>query len=800
MKRDTKAKKPPKPKKATDLTRESESAAEMIARINAEWDDQPKLIDKAAVETLKLNNLIADLQRKKPPNFAQLIDDASKAKQAIQDGLNRPYTDYVKAQRESYAVQELISQGRDVDAAALQVALRLRKEMKPLDDEQLANIRAIAAQHEKIEQFLEAQRRVVGLYTGAVGDLRNAFDQAIEKAQDGDVGGAVKSLAGGYINTIKTLQRNILSETIFGGVDDAVQKYVRSITGQQTPAEIVQDHAQKFGTALDGLSDILERVTGKIGSVSAISPSGTVAANDNLYTGYTGQADYTGPDVVVTGAPKGNTDGQAMLAATKMSGVMGVIMGRIEKNLETWGIKIPTSITKGLSDPGVLKGMGIGQAAGGVFASITGGKSDPLASGIGGALGEKVGEKLTKPLSDVFGKTLGGFAGPLGGILGGVLGNVLGGLLNNPKFGTASVSLNQYGDVTGGAGAGNSDNAAVAATGLASSVASGINAIADQLGAKITNLAAVTVGNFDGKYRVATTNTSSALNYNNFNASTLKNFDSDQQAAIEYAIKYALSTSVVNGVSAASQNIIKSGADLQVSIQKALLIESVPKDLKAALDPVGAAIDDLNRKWRKTVDALHEGGATTEQMTQAQRLYQIQLDGIKNSTDSASQTLKDFQKSLKLGSDSPYSLRDQEGTAMTALKPFLDQIAGGQAIDQSKYQEAAKTFLDVERNLYGSTDKYFAALDAVQASTNQAISSIDNAVPITTAVPDPFTKATAASAAATATGVQAVAEIGTDTNTLLQQIAGLMAQVAANTGGAMGSSFIGDNRAFVNAA
>lgn len=637
---------------------------------------------------------------------------------------------------------------------------------------------------------MEDQRRVVGLYTGAVGDLRSAFDGAIDKAQSGNLGGAVTSLASGYVNTIKNLQRNIISEAVFGGVQEDVEKYVRSITGQLTPAEIVQQHATDFGAAIDTYTLAMTNGATKLGAIITALP-GTDAAVAK-------DANFTGTSYV-TGQPKAQTYGQDMLGLLKTSSVLGVAFNRIETNLEKLGVKIPRAITDTLKDANVQQGLGIGQVAGGAFASITGGKESPLLASLGGAVGDKFGKSIEDPLKKVFGSTLGSFAGPLGGVIGGVLGNVLGGLFNNPKFGTASVSLNQFGSAVGGSGTGNNNNAAVAATGLASSVASGINSIADQLGAKITNLAAVTVGDFDGKYRVATTNTSASLNYNNFDASTLKYFDGDQQAAIEYAVKYALSTSVINGVSQASQNIIKSGSDLSASIQKALLIEAVPKDLKALLDPVGSAIDDLNRKTQKTVDALKEGGATAEQMAQAERLYNLQLQNVKNSTDSASQSLKDFQKSLKLGSDSPYSLRDQEATAQAALKPFLDQIAGGAAIDQSKYQEAAKTYLDIERSLYGSTDKYFSALDAIQASTSQAIAAIDNAVPITPGVASPFAEATAKSAATTADRVQTGNEISTDTNALLQQNNALLQQLI-DMGGGAGAGFIGAGRAFVQAA
>lgn len=260
-----------------------------------------------------------------------------------------------------------------------------------------------------------------------------------------------------------------------------------------------------------------------------------------------------------------------------------------------------------------------------------------------------------------------------------------------------------------------------------------------------------------------------------------------------------LDKGVIAGISQASQKIIKSGQDLSAAIQKAALIEAVPKDLKVMLDPVGAAIDELNLKFQKTVAALKEGGATAEQMAQAQQLYDLQLAQVKATTASASQGLKDFLQGLKVGASSPYSLRDQEAAAKAALKPFLEQIDAGQTIDQSKYQAAAQTFLDVERQLFGSTQQYFDALDAVQAATNKAISSIDNATPIAGSTESPFAKATADSAAKTAANVQTGNEIAADHTELLMRIADSLDRLGLSGGDGLGG-FIGNSRGFAKVA
>ncbi|WP_249902407.1 hypothetical protein [Sphingobium sp. Ndbn-10] len=128
----------------------------------------------------------------------------------------------------------------------------------------------------------------------------------------------------------------------------------------------------------------------------------------------------------------------------------------------------------------ILQGAGAGQTAAGL---LLGGANNALTSSIGGALGNKIGEKfLTKPLKDAFGEAFGDFAGPLGSIAGGLLGGALGGLLSKPKWGTAVVTGQGNGDVTvAGNKAAYRSNANLAGT----SIQSGLDAIAEQLGADV---------------------------------------------------------------------------------------------------------------------------------------------------------------------------------------------------------------------------------------------------------------------------------------------------------------------------
>ncbi|WP_029623118.1 hypothetical protein [Sphingomonas elodea] len=790
--------KPKKPKKEPDFSRADDSAEQMIASINAEWDEQPRLIDRARVETLRLDNLIAQLEKRKvmTPEVARLIGLAKEAKENIQEGLDRPFREFVKAQRESLEVGNLVLAGRDADAEALQNILRLQDQGKQLTDEQVQSVYRLAQQHQAINRLLEDQRRIVGIYENAWSGVLEQVDGVFAKIQGN---------SGGIVGVAQKLQRDLLSNALFGGIDRDIEEYVRRVTGKRTPAEILQDQAKDAGsalafsvtgasTAVTSFADTVLDATLRIRGANPTVFRNATALAASSFTTAMGGGGFV-PDesnIVVTGqraAGVGET-----LGIVRSSAVLERVVDKFSANLSHLGIDLPKQLTSGLKQqlPTILEGAAFGGIGGSVFTALGGGKGDKTAEGIGGILGEyggkELGKTITKEIGGSLGKTLGGFAGPLGGIVGGVLGDVVSGLFKKTERGSAQItSVDQAAVVNGNYSAVQSDLG-----GLATNVQTGIRQIADALGADVGSFA-VSINKYKDSYRVDPSGGTSVGGKYGTNDGVLK-FDNDPEGAVRAAIANALQDGAIKGISDASQRILAAGKDLETAIGKAVLIEAIPKDLKAMLDPVGAQVDELNRKWKKTVDALKEGGASAEQMAQAQQLYNLQLEQAKNSTSSASATLKDFLSGLKLGSNSPYSLRDQEAAAMAKLQPFLDQIAAGQSIDQSAYQAAANTAIDIERQIYGSTKEFFDFLDLVQGTTNKAISAIDNAVPVTAAVESPFASATATSTAATAKNTETA-------NDLLDQLSQQMAktnELLARMGAGGGlSGYMAEGRNFV---
>ncbi|USI71613.1 hypothetical protein [Sphingomonas morindae] len=732
--------KPKKPKSQEGQIKFAESAAEEIARINAEWDATPKLIDRANLETLKLDDLIKDLGRRKPPGFQQLIADAETAKKTIQEGLSRPYDDFIKQQRDGFAVQELLVQGRTAEADALRTVLSLEKQGVPLTDQRKQAILATAQALQAEQRQLEINREALQKYSNALGDIRSAVQGVFT---DGIAG--AKALPQQLVAAFSKLRGEEIFDKLFG-------QAFRDLQDQIDGTSVVKDASAKMAEAIATTLDPLKQLGTAAGDASkrlaGTAAGGADALPSSGSAGLAQVLDSSGKVVGSFAAPA------APGAAANDNPI--VVSGNPTHSALGLFTKAATSLAKGvgISDAGAKKigsfaGKGIEGAATGAFTNSV---FAPLAKGLG--------LKTSKT-----GAEIGGAIGKLSGIpgadiIGSIAGSVIGGLFKKTPKGGSTIGLDPTGNLAVSATFGNNQAAEKQSVGDAKNVIAGIQQVASALGAEITGSPGITIGTYKGKFRVNTEGTK--LGGSSSPVAGLTDFGDDEQAAIAFAVQQSISKGVITGISQASVNILKSGQDLQTAINKALLIEQIPKDLKSILDPVGAAVDALNDKWKATNEALKEGGATTEQLAQAQQLYALQLDQVKANTASASATLKDFLQGLKAGSGSPLSLRDQETAAKAALQPYLDDIAAGKTINQGAYQTAAQSFLDIERQLYGSTDAYFAQFDKIMAATTQAIDKIDNAASVYSAAD--------AAAAKTADATSAIAQISAEQTDILKGI------------------------------
>lgn len=435
-------------------------------------------------------------------------------------------------------------------------------------------------------------------------------------------------------------------------------------------------------------------------------------------------------------------------------------------------------------DSDTLKKIAGNASYGVAAANLTGGSS--LGGAAGGALGGAAAEEL-------FSKALGNFAGPLGSVIGGVLGGLVGGLFKKTNFGAAVVTGGGADDVSvSGTNAGRSKQAGT----LGNAVQQAIASIAEQFGVD-ANAFNVAIGTYNDNYRVSTTGSSKMGGYKGSATENearygLYDFGDDQAAAIAFAVLDAIRDGALDGLRESTKRLLANSDDLDANLSKALNFEQAFKDLKAITDPVGAALDTVNLKFKQLIATAKEAGASQEEMAQLEELYTYQREQALQAADALSSGLKSFLQSLKAGDSSPLSLREQEMNANAALEPFRQKILAGESVDTDEFQKAAQTSLSVAQQLYGSTQDFFDQYNLITDLTEKAISSIDARNASTGTDDNPFDAAIAKSSQATADILEQQSQQLAQQTAILEQIA-----AAARAGGGV---FLGADRGFVRHA
>ncbi len=469
--------------------------------------------------------------------------------------------------------------------------------------------------------------------------------------------------------------------------------------------------------------------------------------------------------------------------------------------------------------PGYIPPSGGGLA--GAAARVTLGQqpSGPMGGGLGGFGAVLPQAFAIAQLSNLVGGGLADLIGlpysKTGGSLFGALGGIVGGLIQGTPRG--SVTVGNLGGTLGITGSqGNSKARKASATEGAGGLIDAIFQIAEQLGGGVdASRGSVSFGVRKDSFRVDPSGRGATKIGNG-----AVDFGADQEAAMRFAIGDLIKDGVITGISQASQNLLQKGGDLDAQIEKALMIEQIPKLLKQRLDPLGSALDTLYDKFKKVNDALIEGSASAEQFAQARQLWELEKADSIASNGAASQSLKDFLASLTAGSTSPLSLREQRAEAERQLQPFLTQISAAEAaraeaerlrssgasaadiaaaeerartaaaaINQDGFTNASQLLLSISRQANASGAGYFSDFDRVRALTGQSIGFVDQASARGSDARDPFAQETAQNTKDSALILSDLAAESRAQSEALRQIA------AALSGGG-DYSFVGETRAF----
>ncbi len=404
-----------------------------------------------------------------------------------------------------------------------------------------------------------------------------------------------------------------------------------------------------------------------------------------------------------------------------IEGQAGDIAAAVAKALRTIEVKFDGKSEARLAN--VIAAAGYGQVGASIYSGISGrpGNGTLGAAGgiLGGELGKQIGTSIATSTSSSLVKMLGGAAGPLGAIAGGILGNVIGGLFRTVKYGTATLS---------GAGAaslnGNSGTVRGAAGTAAGSVQSGLARLAERLGGTVGAFD-VMIGQYDGKWRVRDSasgwNGQGGLNFKGNSAIGLTDFGEDAEAAIRYAIANAVKDGAIQGLRAGSQRLLGLGDDIEAQLEKVLQFEGVFAQLKQIKDPIGAAAEAVEKEFANLRKVFDDAGASAEERAQLEELYSLKrAEAIKQAQESTIGQLRDLLDDLKTG-DNGLNLRTRQQNILSTLSPLIAAIESGGKVDQADFTAAARTYLDIQRELYGSTNPYFDALKQITDLTNKAI-------------------------------------------------------------------------------
>jgi len=730
-------------------------AAESIARITERFDAQPRAIDQATQATRQLDDITKELGERNLLN-PDAVAQIEKARAAIADFKQRPFDDFERETNRQLQVQGLVLSGREREADVLQETWRIAESIGFETKDQVRFVRDVVEARYDEMQAMERIRDVQSAYLDATRSVR----QEVEAILSGQ----------GKFSNFKTIFRNlqgrVLTEQIFGDVFRDLDTWVKKNTGLGRATDEFTQSTEKAGDALERLSKRVDAINMPTGTVTGGTRA--AAANDNQSLQNAFDAQFGAPlgpngEIIVTGRRPVLSPEQKKAAKLAIEVPKGTVLAMspqsyFDEMSNRLGVRLAEALNSTFGTgffsqfQGVISGAFSGSATGGIPGGIIGAIKgiDGLPKEFSKVLG-KAGEGaatgtaaagIMKALgikTSTTGAQIGGAIGsalpiPGGQIIGSILGGLVGGLFKKTKYGSATIgNLDGVLGVTGTTG--NSGQYIKAAGENADSILSGIDRIAQALGATVNASAgAVSIGYYKGKVRVDPTGAGRTKSQVDFGKDGLAE-------AIQYATLDLIKDGVLTGLRQGTQTLLKNAKDLDSGLQKAVDFEGVFAQLKAIKDPVGAALDALDKEFGRLQTVFKEASASTEEYASLEELYAIKRkDAIEKANEQMLSSLKSLLSDLNTG-DNGLSLRDRETAARAAYDPLAARLRAGDTTAFDDFTAAARSLLEIERQIYGSQAGYFNFFNEVKALSQSAV---DTQTAIATASAnrdDPFSKA-----------------------------------------------------------
>lgn len=709
------------------LSREeySQGTGKKIADIRDQFSDLPTAVARASNAMRDLDKISGDLARRPlTPNVKALVDEISRAKQAINESLNRPFNDFLEQARESAEIDKLLAAGRDDEAQALKIVLGLQEKQGPLAESQLDAVLATVRADRERAAVLRDQRALISANVAAVQDFRGALEGTVANALRGRF--SIERVLSSIGNSFITITSKKLVESMFGDT-------LRQLEAQATGADKVDAAGKRIATSLDDGAQAVKSFAETIKIANAAIRGGTGASSaerslaavagdsaasisslfgklasgvaekiaENAGSLATGRAPETsGAEIVVT-ANKGRK--------VDLSGTNGLLIDMVDRTLQQMGIRIPGVVTAGIkgalgkleqSLPQALQGAFTGTAASRIILGDKG-TGGSIGSAIGGALGGKIGEQvLSKGLTAVGGKLLGSFAGPLGSALGGVLGGLIGGAFKKTTSGGASIGLNAQGNgaVTGTAG--NSGDLKKMASGYGGTVISALDQIAQALGADLGNFNVAIGKRSSGYIKVSASGNAAATTGKKVTSDIIYN-GKDEGEAIMAALANAIGDGAIKGVSAAVQRALKSSSNVDQAVKEALKVQQVELAIGGIGAEMAKAFADFERQAAERLKVAQQYGFDVVKLEQVNAKDRLKLTDrlLKEQVGS----LQDLITEMTSGSLFEGSSVDQRTKLLDQISVAKTQAAAGEEGAADKLAQLLQQLNSVSRDAFGTT-------------------------------------------------------------------------------------------------
>lgn len=394
---------------------------------------------------------------------------------------------------------------------------------------------------------------------------------------------------------------------------------------------------------------------------------------------------------------------------------------------------------------GIIDGIGQTDAGAGLVSGITGGL-DKFFGGEGkftealqtAGAGAQVGDQIASLANAVglgnnfsrtgskLGGAAGSFLGPLGTIGGSLLGGIVGGLFKSTEQGSSTIGLNSSGSLEISSFQGNSFEAET--NSAANAVISGLNDIAESLGASIGSAPSVSIGIRNDEFRVDTTGSGRTRGQTNNEATNeslgLFNFRDDVEGAIAFAIQDAIRDGVLVGLSSFSDRLLRNADNLDSAIALAQSYENILDELAAYDDPLGASFNAVTEGLDRMLDQMRQAGATADELANVERFRAIKLEEV---LEDQLSSLTDFQRQLN-GDAGGVSSFNQLQDRLSELDVFRDLISSGSAIDQNDFTSLGSEITNLASEIFGTSTSQFQDIRAdLLGLTADAIGNVETA-------------------------------------------------------------------------